>query len=907
MITLDQEQENPKRRNNMDDQLADINGKIRTLRFALKKTDAVLEKEDEEVFGRQKTAITKMIMAISDLKQAIEEGKFTAGESEEQVSAWGEDIERIITEADVMVGQLNQHIQQLRADKRSEESARERHEKQQLETENYERQQAFEHHERNQQLEFERKLFDQKLEHQKLLKEEQPNPAKGITSAKLPKLMITRFNGSFHDWLRFWGQYSAEIDEAQIPDVMKFSYLKELVEPKIRTCIDGLPFTKDGYKRAIGILQQRYGNNSEIVNSYVEEIVNQPTITSTRPDKIHPFYEKLVYCVQSLETLEKLNEVNGHVRLTLNKLPGIRGDLVRTEPKWKEWTFTELVAALFAWTERNPVETKPSQPEVPPKYRNGTSKAFQTQQAELKNREFVYCEAKNHKSLACDTVTTGEERRQLLMEKKLRYNCTGARHRAAECKSKQTCQNCGRRHHTSICDKKQSSEKLLTAHHSNDPEVIYPVVIIDVEGVKCRALLDTGAGSSYASAKLLDLLHKKPTETMIKRIEMLLGSTTTRVETFKVTVSAMDGNFSMDVALSKVNKSQLMELSNPRYENLLKRYSHLDGVKMIDNDEKDLLPVHVVLGASEYARIKTKCGQKVGSPGEPVAEKTVFGWTIMSPGRETDSSQMLLTQTSTVDYEELCRLDVLGLEDTAENDQNTVFKEQLSRDAAGWYETGLPWKGNHPELPSNKRGSLQRLQSLLRKLNRTSYTERYNEIIQEQLREGVVENAPNQPKGREFYVPHKPVIRENAESTKLRIVYDASAKESKGVPSLNDCLHTGPSLQNKLWSVLVRGRFHPVAITGDLQKAFLQVRIREDDRDALRFYWKPGNQAELQTLRFTRALFGLAPSPFLLGAVIEHHLGTWESRKPEVVAEIRKSIYVDDLITGSTTVLKQKS
>ena len=200
---------------------------------------------------------------------------------------------------------------------------------------------------------------------------------------------------------------------------MKFSYLKELVEPKIRTCIDGLPFTKDGYKRAIGILQQRYGNNSEIVNSYVEEIVNQPTITSTRPDKIHPFYEKLVYCVQSLETLEKLNEVNGHVRLTLNKLPGIRGDLVRTEPKWKEWTFTELVAALFAWTERNPVETKPSQPEVPPKYRNGTSKAFQTQQAELKNREFVYCEAKNHKSLACDTVTTGEERRQLLMEKKL--------------------------------------------------------------------------------------------------------------------------------------------------------------------------------------------------------------------------------------------------------------------------------------------------------------------------------------------------------------------------------------------------------------------------------------------------------------------------------------------------------
>ena len=107
---------------------------------------------------------------------------------------------------------------------------------------------------------------------------------------------------------------------------------------------------------------------------------------------------------------------------------------------------------------------------------------------------------------------------------------------------------------------------------------------------------------------------------------------------------------------------------------------------MIDNDEK-AQPVYVVLGASEYARIKTKSEQKVGLPGEPVTEKTAFGWTIMSPGKETDSSKMLLTQTSTVDYEELCRLDTLGLEDTAEYDQNTLyaeFKEQLTRDPSAW-------------------------------------------------------------------------------------------------------------------------------------------------------------------------------------------------------------------------------
>ena len=201
-------------------------------------------------------------------------------------------------------------------------------------------------------MEFEHQLLAQKLEYQRLIAEGQPmTVASKTTSAELPKLVIKRFSGSYLDWLRFGRQFSVEIDKAEISNVMKFSYLKELVEPKIRTCIDGLPFTNDGYERANGILEQRYGNTNEIVNSYVEEIVNLPNITSTRPEKVHPFYEKLVYCVQALETLEKLNELNGYVRLTLNKLSGIRRDLVRTELEWmKFFSFTELVAALFAWT-----------------------------------------------------------------------------------------------------------------------------------------------------------------------------------------------------------------------------------------------------------------------------------------------------------------------------------------------------------------------------------------------------------------------------------------------------------------------------------------------------------------------------------------------------------------------------
>ena len=141
------------------------------------------------------------------------------------------------------------------------------------------------------------------------------------------------------------------------------------------------------------------------------------------------------------------------------------------------------------------------------------------------------------------------------------------------------------------------------------------------------------------------------------------------------------------------------------------------------------------------------------------------------------------------------------------------FKEQLRRSEEGWYETGLPWKGNHALLPNNKEGSLRRLASLVRKLEKNGSIEDYNAVIQDQLIEGIVERAPNSVVGREFYIPQG-VLRETAESTKLRIVYEASARAWDGAPSLNECLNNGPPLQNQLWSVLIRGRFNPIAFTG---------------------------------------------------------------------------------------------
>lgn len=88
------------------------------------------------------------------------------------------------------------------------------------------------------------------------------------------------------------------------------------------------------------------------------------------------------------------------------------------------------------------------------------------------------------------------------------------------------------------------------------------------------------------------------------------------------------------------------------------------------------------------------------------------------------------------------------------------------------------------------------------------------------------------PSSQCYYMPHSEVVREQSE-TKLRVVFDASAKSESGT-SLNDILYTGPMLQNDLFNILIRFRTHSIALTGDIEKMFCQIRVNQSNVDFLR-------------------------------------------------------------------------
>ena len=232
--------------------------------------------------------------------------------------------------------------------------------------------------------------------------------------------------------------------------------------------------------------------------------------------------------------------------------------------------------------------------------------------------------------------------------------------------------------------------------------VVYPIVTAEVNGIKRRALLATGAGSSYASSTL-DRLQLRPIRQEFKLIEMMFGTSNKAINIYGLQIGNLNGKFSLQAEVNKVDRKELLTLEKPKCTEMLEQFSYLRGVTIQDDSKKPMLPIHLILGTNEYAKIKTGTRPRIGRPGEPVAEYTRLGWTIMSPGKELDLNNMFLTQTSAIDYHKLCKW---RPGNSLRRIQGTAYQEfrRLVR--------------NNPPLPNSCIGSLKRLENLVLRLER---------------------------------------------------------------------------------------------------------------------------------------------------------------------------------------------
>jgi hypothetical protein len=294
----------------------------------------------------------------------------------------------------------------------------------------------------------------------------------------------------------------------------------------------------------------------------------------------------------------------------------------------------------------------------------------------------------------------------------------------------------------------------------------------------------------------------------------------------------------------------------------ISEYPHLQDFDLADCPSDDRRCIDVLIGSDHYWDFIT--GEVIQGENGPLAIASKFGWVLSGPSDTPAgfndievANTLVISGGSEFDYSNETRdeithelkrfwdVEAIGICDEGMCESNPVSSELFSDVVFNGqrYEVSLLWKHDRLPLPSNYESCNSRLLSLHRKLrNQPNLLGEYNKIIQDQLEADIVERVSENESNSlnsigTHYSPHHPVIQQDKDTTKIRIVYDGSAKSGSQEQSLNDCLETGRNYIPYLFDMLVRFRSNPIAITADFEKAFLMVGINNEHRDMLRFLW----------------------------------------------------------------------
>ena len=424
-----------------------------------------------------------------------------------------------------------------------------------------------------------------------------------------------------------------------------------------------------------------------------------------------------------------------------------------------------------------------------------------------------------------------------------------------------------------------------------------------------HALLDDASTKTYVNADVAaELALQGQTERVT--VNVLNG----QAETFEtrpvnVEVKSVSGNVSMVVNAYTVNRVT-GNMPVVDWNKFKKQWPHLKNIEFPSSPKKPIVDMLIGLDCADllYAIEEVR-----GRPGEPIARLTPLGWTCIG---NPDSEHQKVIHTNFAytyfmkDQSEIEKINSTlkqfwEIENVTSPDETPMVRieDQLAMKQVEMsltydnqmYRVGIPWVKNKPVLPDNYEMALSRLENTEKRLKRSpEVAQSYSQCIDQYIEKGYVKRIQeNDLSSSKWYLPHFPILRPDKDTTKTRIVFDASAKYNGR--SLNDIIYQGPKLQQDLFDVLLRFRRLPVAVVCDIAEMYQRIGITPEDKPFHRFLWR-GTDACRQpdVFEFDRVVFGVNSSPFLAQFVFQQHAKRFMDEFPMAAETILKATYMDD-------------
>ncbi|XP_055543811.1 uncharacterized protein LOC129729327 [Wyeomyia smithii] len=554
-----------------------------------------------------------------------------------------------------------------------------------------------------------------------------------------------------------------------------------------------------------------------------------------------------------------------------------------------------------------------------------------------------------------------DKRFQVVNSKKLCSNCLRRDHYNRDCNSKYRCCTCSKKHHTllhpgpsasgsgsaadaQVSDQSQSGSSVSSttttatveiprqslqssvatiyaaniSADSREAHIFLSTVLVSVKDRNgrlhtARALLDSGSQANLISERLCQLLELPRNGVNIP----ISGVDSARVQingSVSATIGSRISDYSVPMdflVIKKVTEDQ------PSTTIPIGNWNLPSDMALADPGFNKRASIDLLLDLEYfYEFLLLNSGrvqiQRIGE-GLPLFVNTVFGW--IAAGKADLGSMNPVPcchatiNTSTLEekierfwtIEELQDVPKLTQE---EQDCEEHFQNTFSRDSTGRYVVRLPKRlGFEQMIGESKDMALRRLLQLERRFEKDSkLRKRYNEAIQAYLDQNHMSIVPEKELKRvkriACYLPHHPVFKESSSTTKIRPVFDGSAKMTSN-RSLSDALMTGPVIQDSLFDLLLRFRKHLVALVADIEKMYLQVIIHPDDTPLLRILWRFSPTEPISTYEMSRVTFGLAPSSFLATRCLQQLAHDEGDQFPRAKTALVFDFYVDDYIGGA--------